>query len=504
MSSRNPQSNHSSRSSRAPQSARANRAARAAQSGRISSRASAKSFAQQDGPSGNAGRGSQQVGGYRAAYSRDSQGSGANGAYSRQAPASGQYSRNNPEYSRKASKRMSRGKKVAIGALCTVLVLVLGAGTAFALYVNNLNNTLAGNKTDEEKMAIQDTLVATKNFTDPFYMMLIGSDARDDDEEMGQRSDTNILLRVDPTTYTVTMVSIPRDTMIDIDGYGTNKFNAAYNYGGAAATIREASQLCGVDISHYAEVNFEELVSLVDAVGGVEVDVPELIDDPDAGGFVIQQGVQNLNGGEALVFARSRAYADGDFTRTSNQRLLIEAIIKKVLSLPVTELPGVIQKAAECVTTDLSVNDILGLATQFKEFDKLVMYSAMVPSSTGYVGEISYVFADEVALKQMMQLVETGQDPSVVVSSGVVPQGATSSSSGSSGGGGYNTYSDTSGGGNSGGQEYYDPGYSDSGGGYVDPGNGGGGSGDFGGDGGDGGGSGDAGGGDVGGYSEAA
>ena len=69
-------------------------------------------------------------------------------------------------------------------------------------------------------------------------MMLIGSDKREGDDEGGARSDTNIVVRVDPTSNQATLVSIPRDTMIDIDGYGTNKFNAAYNYGGAAATIR--------------------------------------------------------------------------------------------------------------------------------------------------------------------------------------------------------------------------------------------------------------------------
>ncbi|MEG0503365.1 MAG: LCP family protein, partial [Raoultibacter sp.] len=366
MTSRNPQPNHSPRSSRAPQSVRAARSARAAQSGRIASRGAAKSFAEQGGPSRSSGNSSgrqsaPQGGAYRAAYTPGDRGGSS---YSRQAPASGQYSRNNPSYSKKAKKGMGRGKKIAIGALCTILVLILGAGAAAALYVNNLNNTLSGNKTEEEKLAIQDTLAPTANYTDPFYMMLIGSDAREDDAEMGQRSDTNIVVYVDPTNCIVSMVSIPRDTMIDIDDHGTNKFNAAYNYG-VAATIEEANQLCGIKISHFAEVNFDQLITLVDVVGGVEVDVQERIDDPDAGDIVIEEGVQTLNGEAALVFARSRAYADGDFTRTSNQRLLIEALIKKVLSLPIPEIPGVIEQAAKSVSTDLSVSDILGLAMQF-------------------------------------------------------------------------------------------------------------------------------------------
>lgn len=438
MTSRNPQPNHPPRSSRAPQSVRAARSARAAQSGRIASRGAAKSFAEQGSSSSysSARQNAPQSGAYRSAYTPGNRGGSD---YSRQAPASGQYSRNNPSYSKKSNKGMSRGKKIAIGTLCTVLVLILGAGTAFALYVNNLNNTLAGNKTEEEKLAIQDTLAPTTNFTDPFYMMLIGSDARVDDAEMGQRSDTNIVVYVDPANCIVSMVSIPRDTMIEIDGAGTNKFNAAYNYG-TDATIREASQLCGVEISHYAEVDFDQLITLVDAVGGVEVEVQERIDDPDAGDIVIEEGPQTLNGEAALVFARSRAYTDGDFTRTSNQRLLIEALIKKVLSLPIPEIPGVIEQAAKSVSTDLSATDILNLAMQFKEIDKLTMYSAMVPSSTGYVGEVSYVFADEAGLKTMMALVAQGKDPNGAVEASATAQTTTSPPNDGSGGYTSNTY----------------------------------------------------------------
>ena len=342
--------------------------------------------------------------------------------YGRQSAAS-QYSRTNPSYTAASSKRAGRGKKIALCVVAAVLVAVIGAGTAFALYINSINDQLnRGTKTQEELDAITDALApkVSSNFTEPFYMMLIGSDRREDGSVEGARSDTNIVVRVDPTQNLVTMVSIPRDTCIEIDGYGQNKFNAAYNFGGAAGTIREASELCNVEISHYAEVNFEELVALVDAVGGVDVEVDERIDDPDAGSIVIEEGTQHLDGEAALVFARSRAYVDGDFTRTANQRKLIMAIVEKVLALPVTELPGVIQSASQCVTTDLSVNDILSLAQQFKDEGDLTIYSGMVPSTTGWIGQISYVFTDEAALKEMMEVVEAGEDPSGIVSSGVI------------------------------------------------------------------------------------
>ncbi len=330
------------------------------------------------------------------------------------------YSRNNPAYSVKATKRMGTGKKVAITLCCVILVALIGCGTAFALFINSVDQQLKGNKTEEEQLAIQEKLVPTTTFDEPFYMLLIGSDARADDEGMGARSDTNIVVRVDAKNNQATMISIPRDTMIQIDGYGTNKFNAAYTYGNVAGVIEEANDLLGVQISHYAEVNFESLIDLVDVVGGVDVEVPERIDDPDAGDIVIEAGPQHLDGEAALVFARSRAYADGDFTRASNQRLLIEGLVNKVLSLPVTELPGVIQSAAKCVTTDLTTSDIYSLATQFKNMGDLVMYSCMVPSTTGYVNGVSYVFADTEGLSRVMQVVEQGGDPNTVSTSGAM------------------------------------------------------------------------------------
>ena len=475
MASRNSRTNRKeARSSRAPQSARAVRSAKAAQSGRIAPYSQASAFSRDAYGDGSS---------YRAAYTPGSQGSGANGAYARQTAAS-QYSRNNPSYSA-ARKKAGRGKKIALGVIIAILVVAVGGGSAFALWKNSVNEKLIkGNKSDEEIMAINDALKPEKDmtFTEPFYMILIGTDEAEDSTEDMHRSDTNIVVRIDPAKNQATMVSIPRDTKIDIDGYGTNKFNAAYAYGGAAGTIREANQLLGIEISHYAEVNFGKLKELVDAVGGVDVEVTERVDDPDADGttahpewprVIIEEGEQHLDGNQALVFARSRAYPDGDFTRTANQRKLIMAIVNKVLALNTAELLGAVQAAANCVTTDLAVGHIAALAQQFQDDGDLTIYSAMVPSTTAMIGDVSYVINDPVATKEMMKLVEAGEDPSSVVSSGYVDPGDTTGGASTYG----NGYGSTgSGAGNGAGNtNYYDPGYTDASGtgganngGYVD------------------------------------
>lgn len=327
-----------------------------------------------------------------------------------------QYSRGAGQYKAKKDH-----KKIWIGLLSALGVAFLGCGMALAIYMGEINAKMHGNLSDEEKLAISEQL-ATATFDEPFYIMLIGSDRRDNSDKVtGQRSDVNMLVRVDANKGLATILSIPRDTRVDMGENGIQKFNAAYNFGGIAAVLEEASELTGAKIAHYADVNFAGLKDLVDAVGGVDVDVPERIDDPKAGKIVIEEGKQHLDGTTALIFARSRAYADGDFTRTSNQRLLVEAIVNKVLKTPMTSMPSVLAAAAECVTSDLNVTDIINLATQFRNAGKMTIYSAMVPSTTATIDGVSYVIADEQGLADMMMLIDAGEDPrDVQLESGAV------------------------------------------------------------------------------------
>lgn len=319
------------------------------------------------------------------------------------------------------AKKRSGGKRTAFIILAAVLLVMLVCGTAFGLFVSGVTSQLnKGTKSDAELLAIEDALGGySSNFDEPFYMLLLGSDARVGEDK--SRSDTNIVVRVDPVDDKLTMVSIPRDTKIEIPGHGTQKFNAAYAFGKVPGVIEAAEELLDIEISHYAEVNFLDLKGLVDAVGGVTVEVETRIDDyhcddGDGNHYVIEKGTQTLGGGEALTFARSRHYANGDFTRTSNQRKLVEAIVHKVLATPITNIPAVVSAAAECVTTDLKLMDIIGLAQQFADNKDIVFYNAMIPSYTQNINGISFVINDEEKTKEMMKLFVAGEDPSGIVS----------------------------------------------------------------------------------------
>jgi len=318
-----------------------------------------------------------------------------------------QYSRYNTEQLQVRAPKRKKKRGGVVAAILIVLAIVAGAGFAGAnIYLNSLNQNLAGDAETAE--VIEETLTPVSVGDDPFYMLLLGCDDREGVD--GARSDTTILARIDPTKNKVTLLSIPRDTAIKLEGRGLDKFNAAYTYGGTAGTIEATKKLCGIEIAHYAEVHFEALIDIIDYIGGVDVDVPIAIDDVDAGGKV-DAGMQHLDGEHAMIFARSRSYLTGDFQRTTSQRLLIEAAVQKVLAMNPTEYPGLLMKVSECMTTDLSVQELLGLAQAFTDEPEMKMYSAMVPSTTEEIDGVSYVITDEAAFAEMMKLIDSGKNP---------------------------------------------------------------------------------------------
>lgn len=309
---------------------------------------------------------------------------------------------------RKKRKKQNKGKKAALIVLAVILGLVAVVGVASALYINSLSKAISFDDIEAED-ALREALTAVESKDSPYYTLLLGSDAREG--ETVSRSDVIILLRVDPSDATLTMVSIPRDTMVEIPGHGTQKINAAYAFGGAAGAVESVSNFAGVPIAHYAEIHFQELEELVDMLGGVWVDVPIASDN-------IAAGEQLLDGSQALVFARDRySFGRGDFQRSDHQRILLEAIIKKILDSSVIELPGLVQKTASCATTDYSINDIVDLALAFQGADKMTVYSCMAPSYSQMVDGISYVITEYPGWTEMMQRVDAGYDPKVEESS---------------------------------------------------------------------------------------
>ena len=311
---------------------------------------------------------------------------------------------------RKKRKKHGKAKKVLLIVLAVIVVLCVAVGAAAALYMNSISDSM---KMDSQQQSELDTVLSESTAQEPYYVLLLGSDARENDT--ASRSDTIILVRIDANVGKATLVSIPRDTKVEIEGHGTQKINAAYAFGGPAGAVEAVEKMSGVEISHYAEIHFDELEKAVDQLGGIWVDIPESNDQTGASntGVELNAGMQRLNGEQALAFARERyGYSEGDFQRAENQRIIVQAIADTILSLPPTELPGAVQSLANCISTDYSLDELVNLAQTFQSAEHYYFYSAMVPSTTKTIDGVSYTITLEDEWADMMQMVDTGQDPS--------------------------------------------------------------------------------------------
>lgn len=175
--------------------------------------------------------------------------------------------------------------------------------------------------------------------------LLAGSDSRagltaqqqqqlatgDTDDAGGERSDTIILVHI-PRSGRTTVVSLPRDSFVPIPGQGRDKLNAAFSAGGPPLLVRTVESATGLHIDHFAKVGFGGFAGLVDALGGVDMCLPEPMTDPLAG-IDLPAGCQHLNGPQALGFVRSRATARADLDRMNDQRLFLSALLKKVTAV---------------------------------------------------------------------------------------------------------------------------------------------------------------------------
>ncbi|WP_241159247.1 LCP family protein [Adlercreutzia sp. ZJ141] len=315
------------------------------------------------------------------------------------------------------AKRKNSRRKAALIAVIAALVVVLGgAGAALAYYAN-----ISGNLHEGLTSGLLSSLTDTYADTDPFYMLLMGTDGSAEREAASEfegdqfRTDSIMLVRVDPSNKKVTMISILRDTYVDMGEYGQNKINTAHALGGAELAVKTVSDLAGVDINHYAEINFDGFKSIVDALGGIEVDVPMAIDDPEAGGS-LEAGPQTLNGDQALILCRSRhaydEYGKGDEYRAANQRLVLSAIAEKLLQSDARTIASTVSALSEYVTTDFEVNEIIGLAQAMRGLNpETDIYTGTEPTESVYINDQWFEIVDVDAWTAMMERVDQGLPP---------------------------------------------------------------------------------------------
>ena len=317
---------------------------------------------------------------------------------------------------RRRRAKGSRQTKMFLAFIAIVCIVLAGAG----VYYMQIDNSIRAK--DEQLLST----LRTHAEDEPFYMLLLGVDKGEEratDEGYGQdvsnyRADTIMLARIDPKNVKATLVSVHRDTYVE-NAYAENgycKINAIYSLLGPAGMVEEVSELASVGINHYAEIDFDAFIGIVDVIGGVEVTLPVDVYDPDYTKLDLKAGTHLLNGHDALMLCRCRhgydAYGDGDRFRAANQRMVFSEVIKKVLASDPATMMNTVSAIADCVTTDLGIAEILDLASQMMTLNvETDIMTGMEPTDGVLIEDGWYEICLVDQWKKMMTRVDQGLPP---------------------------------------------------------------------------------------------
>lgn len=319
-----------------------------------------------------------------------------------------------PEFSTRRPRRW--GRRI-FGVLALVIVLLLAGSVATYFYLNG-------------KLTRSNILVAFPGRPAPgsgTNWLIAGSDTRQGltrqqelqystgrlDASGFGRSDTIMILHIPAGGgQRPVLISIPRDSYVFIPGYGRNKINAAYAFGGPALLAKTIQTDTGLYINHYMNIGFGGFVNVVNSVGGVRLCVPAAIHD-QASGLNLQQGCQVLNGGQALAWVRDRhSFATSDLQREQDQRIFLAALLKKMTSMGVILNPFAALPAASGVASNMSVDQ----ATQLYQlwFAARALRSPLtttVPNSSGgYIPNVGDVLVwNHAEAGQLFTALQDGQ-----------------------------------------------------------------------------------------------
>lgn len=251
-------------------------------------------------------------------------------------------------------------------------------------------------------------------------ILILGVDARPgQNNKEHARSDTMLLVSLDPGLKKVAIVSIPRDTRVKLNG-STDKINSANVYGGPELAAKLVGEIMSIKVDYYVEMDFTGFKNIIDTLGGVDINVPQRMYKPSED-IDLQPGQQHLNGRQALGFVRFRDYTYGDIGRTEAQQQFLKALSKEVLQArTVTRLPSLVSELHQCIYTNISVSDMLKLAAWAPAFNSEGIYAQTLPGTfyeeRDAYGELtaSYWVVDQKLAVQVLDALFNGQTLEVV------------------------------------------------------------------------------------------
>lgn len=280
-------------------------------------------------------------------------------------------------------KHKAASTVIALFLICILTVSGVIGAIAWGVYHNSIGIV---DPDDVDPTADQVQIAREEQKDDDVVnVLLVGSDSRDPNVEMG-RSDTMMLVSFNKAEEKATVISFLRDSLVEIDGHGQSKLGHTFAYGGVGLTINTINKQFDLDIQNYIIINFENLVGIIDELGGIRVNLTEEEAEyyrangmPD-----IQAGDVTLTGSQALAHARNRSL-DNDFGRTRRQRSVLYGIYNRVMENK--DPQAVMSLITYCmgqVSTNMSVTELYDIATDVLSIDHLRTQQAAVPQEGTY------------------------------------------------------------------------------------------------------------------------
>lgn len=272
---------------------------------------------------------------------------------------------------------------------------IVAAVCAFAYLLFSYFNPEKG----MDNLAPGDRLSLKKN------VIVMGVDERPEEYDVG-RSDTLFVVMFDTNKKAASLLSVPRDTRVRIKGHGWDKINHAYAYGGRELTQKTTEELLGIKINNYVMVDFKGFVGLVDAIGGVDINVEKNMyyyDEWDGFKIDLKKGMQHMDGKTAIQYVRYRD-EDGDIGRIRRQQHFMLAVYDRITSANMLlHIPGLAKQLTNMVKTDLPLSDMVDLGRALHAMVKSKgLAMATVPGTPEYIDGISYWLPDITDLREQM------------------------------------------------------------------------------------------------------
>ncbi|MDD7937655.1 LCP family protein [Actinomycetospora lutea] len=322
--------------------------------------------------------------------------------------------------------RRRRGVRALVYGLIALLVLVLLAAAGVVIVTQQLGSQVG--RYPSVFAPIDPSSRPADSAGQTF--LLIGTDSRSPEPTTGteaapdavfgsQRSDVIMVATIAENGQSASVVSIPRDSYVDIPGRGQNKINAALAFGGPPLLIQTVEQLTAVHIDHYAVIDFAGFAQMTDAVGGIDVNVGQ---ESERDGVVVPAGEQHLDGAQALVYVRERkSLPGGDLDRVRRQQAALRAFLEKALSSGTLSSPTGAYALVDTVSRHVGVDDSLSntglaqLAISMRDLRNSNVSFLTVPvSGTGTEGDQSVVYLNRTAGRDLWFAVNTDAVPQYV------------------------------------------------------------------------------------------